>query len=100
MNNFMTDNQIVNPDGWYGISSKIPNEGQEVLIWNQSGGGHFDIAIFKDGLFHSHHAWDMKIAHWQPLPEKPKSDLEIFMEENGLGPEDMRDDNRYPTEIS
>jgi hypothetical protein len=98
----MTDNKIGRKDGWTSVKDKMPEEGRDVLIycfegpWND--GGWIEIAHFKNGICQSD-AKHAIIDFWQPLPEPPNTDLQNFMEQNDLGPEDMRDDNKYPTQI-
>lgn len=65
----MTDN-----NGWISVKEALPNNNDNVLIYNPKMGENIDVAFF-DGKYNEWNGlssvWLNNIIHWQPLPAPP-----------------------------
>lgn len=54
--------------GWISVKDKTPEDGVEVLVWDDGGFAYIDTWIG--------HTWkfggDFGVTHWMPLPEPPE----------------------------
>lgn len=63
---------------WIPVSERLPEEGQEVLAWNNGGQcekpwqGHV-LCVYRNGEWRESQESDLYpgITHWMPLPEPP-----------------------------
>ncbi|ENE4360620.1 DUF551 domain-containing protein [Escherichia coli] len=81
LQNALSDNYPVTPDGWISCSERMPNDKQYVWCWGKSYGwtecdtfeGYYDCsrnkwwAVTDDGEEPA-----SKVTHWIPLPEPPQ----------------------------
>jgi len=61
-------------DGWIACSERMPEEGENIITLNSSG-GVFGGYVFKHGVFvdaEEEYRQDDKITHWMPLPAAPE----------------------------
>ena len=53
-------------DKWIPVSERLPEEGQEVLIYSKHDW------VIADTYNGPHEPWEKSVTHWQPLPQPPK----------------------------
>lgn len=61
---------------WIGTEDRMPNPGQEVLLWKSRSpydlvGFHVDIGVYSPEVYQPF--WDYT-THWMPTPDPPKGD--------------------------
>lgn len=56
--------------GWISVKDKTPEDGVEVLVWDDGGFAYIDTWVG--------HTWkyggDLGVTHWMPMPEPPKEE--------------------------
>ncbi|EOM5420897.1 DUF551 domain-containing protein [Shigella sonnei] len=81
LQNALSDNYPVTPDGWISCSERMPNDKQYVWCWGKSY-GWTECDTFEGYYDWSRNKWwavtdngeepASKVTHWMPLPEPPQ----------------------------